>query len=295
MHALHCVYLIGAVALLASFGKVRCDDLGYAPSTRFYPWHAYIKNKDHPRDGCGGSLIADNAVLTTATCVGNPQAVIKVALGTITIDETTHWRDTNVSLIHPGFSSSASGQNYNIALIFLSTPITPDPSVRPVVWRNAQQLLGTEGAISRIQTIGFKKTFAAGKPQYRLAFYFMRFDVDRACNKYRTDGFPDAQHSLCLAYTHSGPVPNHLGDTGSAVIAEPGDPRFGNHVMVGLATWHPIESFQNSAFIALRVHKFNDWIQRWLDLYPAINSQQSCSCVCPPCPPRRRCYQRRHL
>ncbi|KAM3598915.1 uncharacterized protein V6R79_024150 [Siganus canaliculatus] len=91
-----------------------------------WPWQVILSN------GCGGSLITDQWVLTAASCFLSSDNV-SVILGTNTLDTLSNSsvvRSASRVELHPVYSSQAL--DHNVALLLLSSPVNFTDHIRPV-------------------------------------------------------------------------------------------------------------------------------------------------------------------
>ncbi|CAG0898874.1 unnamed protein product [Darwinula stevensoni] len=104
-------------------------------SQRKYPWIAWIGTSASRVSKCGGSLINDRYVLTSASCIDPSYQTYIVTLGDF---NRSTWSDSHSiqipasAIIHPQFNSS--NRNNDIALLKLKIPVDFNafPHIRPV-------------------------------------------------------------------------------------------------------------------------------------------------------------------
>ncbi|XP_030252093.1 coagulation factor IXa isoform X2 [Sparus aurata] len=99
------------------------------------PWQAALVARPSGQLFCGGSVLSERWVVTAAHCLveGQGNFFIRVGEHSVFIHEDTE-QDLEVmeQHIHPRYNASVSLYNHDIALIYLKSPITFSPTVRPI-------------------------------------------------------------------------------------------------------------------------------------------------------------------
>ncbi|CAF1200473.1 unnamed protein product [Adineta ricciae] len=96
----------------------------------YWGWIVSIKKADQPT--CGGSIISNSWILTSASCVREiPRQLLSVAVGLSNVQSSTQTRPAAEIIIHPNHNQSFFIND--IALIRLEAPLnTDDPSIAQI-------------------------------------------------------------------------------------------------------------------------------------------------------------------
>ncbi|XP_037809763.1 collagenase-like [Lucilia sericata] len=96
-----------------------------------FPWHVllWLGEIDYERGICGGSIISNNWVLTTAGCVYESYSV-DLVFGTIELNKNNITMTSTVIIIHPEFNREVLTNN--IALIELPTTLEFSDIIQPI-------------------------------------------------------------------------------------------------------------------------------------------------------------------
>ena len=115
---------------------------GHEVKRNQYPWMASIRYTSSilgslQERECGGSLITDRHVLTSAQCLsGVPDAVgdVRVVLGAHTVDDLTSYPSLSIESFkpHEKFSYSDKKAGDDIAIITLKTPVQFNETLNPI-------------------------------------------------------------------------------------------------------------------------------------------------------------------
>ncbi|KAM8732787.1 coagulation factor IXa [Acanthopagrus schlegelii] len=99
------------------------------------PWQAALIARRSGQLFCGGSILSERWIITAAHCLveGQGNFFIRVGEHSVFIHEDAE-QDLEVMKqhIHPRYNASVSLYNHDIALIYLKSPITFSPTVRPI-------------------------------------------------------------------------------------------------------------------------------------------------------------------
>ncbi|XP_073343183.1 coagulation factor IXa [Pagrus major] len=99
------------------------------------PWQVALIARPSGQLFCGGSILSERWVITAAHCLveGKGSFFIRVGEHSVYIHEDTE-QDLEVleQHLHPRYNANISLYNHDIALIYLKTPITYSPTVRPI-------------------------------------------------------------------------------------------------------------------------------------------------------------------
>jgi trypsin len=198
-------------------------------------------------DGCGGSLIADDIVLTAAHCVGafdgqvyvGPNQQYSTAGGAERIA-------VQAQLAHPSYSSRTEA--YDFMLLKLARPVS-NPNLKPV----ALNTLFSNPAPSDVLTvIGFGATSEGGNGSNQLKQVNVDAIAYNTCNQKYGGGIIDAI-MLCAGVTGGG-KDSCQGDSGGPIVNAAGE-------QVGVVSWGIGCAQAQYPGVYSRVSGALDWIE----------------------------------
>ncbi|CAG9800168.1 unnamed protein product [Chironomus riparius] len=236
------------------FGGVKAEVLEFP----FQVALGYEKENENDWDfNCGGSLIADDVVLTAAHCVNrkNIQPVM-VRVGRTSLDLTDEDDDSEAQdididtiIMHPDYKRST--RHNDIALIKLRYPVASSSSVGTICLSTSDDVQVNEFTIT-----GFGRTNAKDirKSDWLLKGKVTEYPTEKCKEDFGSVGLEIVDSQLC-AISDTG-VDTCQGDSGGPLFYEHNDVRY----------LQGITSFGNSCggtfpAIYTKVNKFLDWIE----------------------------------
>ncbi|KAM9795117.1 coagulation factor IXa [Neosynchiropus ocellatus] len=99
------------------------------------PWQVALVAHPSGQLFCGGTILSERWVITAAHCLAELKGSFRVRVGEYSIhtkeaDEKDH--EVMKDFIHPSYNASTSLYNHDIALLYLTAPITFSSTVRPI-------------------------------------------------------------------------------------------------------------------------------------------------------------------
>ena len=190
-----------------------------------YPWMANLLVDGYV---CGGSLIAQNFILTAAHCVvGMSPSGATAYFGSLKSYDADapviQFGAKNV-FVHPSYDASTSA--YDTALIELSDPIT---TIEPV--RLKQDPFSFESGEVNATVMGFGTTSAGGSLSDTLLEATVQLISTNDCNA--NYGGSITEDMLC-AGVEGGGVDSCQGDSGGPMVQQEAD---GTYTQIGVVSW----------------------------------------------------------
>ncbi|RYG58732.1 serine protease, partial [archaeon] len=254
----------------------------------------YLEGTSQPY--CGGSLIAENLVLTAAHCLnlttldGSAVAAHYVVVGSADLDVSSTAQVYRVSnqIVHPDYDATRNLDN-DIALLELSEPVdlaSCGSYCRAIPWLPNQQAstLSGIGALAQIAGWGQTSASSATSASDADAVYPSRLQVGQsrivACGlgsySYNGRTWPLSPNMMCASGANlSRPADTCIGDSGSGLIVGLNQ---GQPYVAGITSWGEDKPCgeRNLPSVYTRVSNYDDWILSYVDpvAYAARIEQQ---------------------
>jgi secreted trypsin-like serine protease len=249
-----------------------------------YPWQVRLyESMDDPIGFCGGSVIANQWVLTAAHCLTETDSVV-IGFGHVDRTKTTKIPSEKI-FVYPGY---LDGEKADLALVKLSEPIENAPVV-PLADTSSAQVLrpGTKatvtgwGAIWDFQAFNNAMDVMAGRrslSERRLLsdeelqaprlLHEVEIEVidpgecKAIYDQLQVPAFTIADTEICATGPRGG-KDSCFGDSGGPLVVASGTPQ--GFVQVGIVSWGP--QCGNPLFpgVYTRVTSFSDWIAQTMD------------------------------
>jgi secreted trypsin-like serine protease len=276
-------------------GRAVAEDAGVASDTEMvvggtiapegkYPWQTRLyASMDDNKGRCGGTIIADQWVLTAAHCaVADPDAATdivpldSIVVGYGSTDRTkTSKIESEKILVHPDYLQQGIASNADLALIKLKSPIA-DAKVVPLADAALNKKLVTPGAKVTVTGWGalwnptddgimemLQQLTAGADLDERLNHPLKLHQVDiqvmdnEACRAMLQPSNIEVADSDLCAMAPSSRKNSCYGDSGGPLLASAGSKKF---VQVGVVSRGC--GNQQLPNIYTRVSSFSDWIQK---------------------------------
>lgn len=209
---------------------------------------------------CGGSIIAEKAILSAAHCIAHPDGEASaVRVGIVNQMDTATMQEIKITQIisHPEYKSQVK---YNdIAIFKLASPITFNPNVRPACL-NTDSNLAWDKAI----VIGFGQTASDGPVSDHLMKVMLSNYGREECKKAYSDnsGMPQGLiDSQFCAGEVAGGKDSCQGDSGGAIQVVLKEP-YCMYSVIGVVSFGKLCAFANSPGIYTKVASYIPWIEQ---------------------------------
>ena len=206
---------------------------------------------------CGGTLIAENWVVTAAHCVdgGTSASGVAVLAGTLSLADTKAPRvAVKRIVVHPNWKPATNESD--IALLELAKPVVPGPALRPIGYA-ATSALPASGALLTVSGWGATKEGGAGSTE------LLTVDVPvvalKACNDPRSYGGVVAGSMVCAGREQGGKDSCQGDSGGPAVMNAAAEP-----LLAGIVSWGHGCARPWKYGIYTRVGSFAPWVKKTL-------------------------------
>jgi len=229
---------------------------GETTTIEAHPWQISLRENGHHI--CGGSLVADNWVMTAAHCVEDAQSVssISILAGSTSISHYSRSKVHQVSrvLYHQAYGSQ---RGHDIAMIKLTTPVDLSASnTRTICLADPTESFSGQTCIAS----GWGYTREGGNVVATLRHVALPIITNSLCSYYM-GGVHDK--ILCAGRTAGG-VDTCQGDSGGPLVCQRQD---GSWVQAGIVSNGVGCARRNKFGFYTAVSQFDDWIQGIIDRY----------------------------
>jgi len=260
------ILALGGALLLASASAVKWDESckcgqktvgrivgGTNSQVNEWPWQAALMYGGN-RQFCGGSLIADQYVLTAAHCTEGLRASdVSIRLGDHTLSTTSEsnqlTRSVSKIINHPNYQGGS--EINDIALIKLSSPVNFRTGVWPVCLPPKTPTYANKDAT----VTGWGTTSSGGSSSDVLKEVDVRVWSNLECERTQY-GSAIKDTMLCAGQTGKDSC---QGDSGGPLVFKDGG---NNYDQIGVVSWGYGCAAPNAPGVYTRVSKYMDWIEQ---------------------------------
>ena len=240
--------LVALCTLAACMPDVK-DDVRVPPPTRIvngtdaelgaYPWMVTA-------DGCGGTLVEANWVLTAAHCVdglfvGQDLGIGGVSLDAMSRGEQGEWRAIAEIVPHPYYNSNSMVNDF--ALVRLDSPSTQ----QPIELDLGDNLAGTDALV-----IGWGRLSDSGwaTPDHLQEAIVPVMEQDTCSSMYPGDIY---ESMICAGYAEGG-IDSCQGDSGGPLVSTV------TGELIGVVSWGHGCAQESAPGVYARVSTAHDWL-----------------------------------
>lgn len=218
--------------------------------------------------GCGGSILDESTVITAGHCVVRESPSILTVRAGVSNRLSFNGQDRGVSeiIFHPLYSEGSFYDNFDVAILKLSQPLTFNSQVQPIkVAKRTQPGLIAPGKAAVTSGWGLL-SFTGSTLPVTLQSVTMPIVSDAACNQQLTTLTPFSVQivngtMVCAGGLASG-VDSCSGDSGGPLVTRDGA---GNPYLVGVVSWGYRCGVPGLAGVYAQAPNFEAWIARQME------------------------------
>ncbi|XP_059807815.1 chymotrypsin-like elastase family member 2A isoform X2 [Hypanus sabinus] len=226
-----------------------------------WPWQISFQylNNSRWQHNCGGSLIADNWVMTAAHCI-HENWTYRVVLGKHNL-EVSETESVAIEIaprnifIHKNWNPFFLTNGYDIALIKLTSPVTLSKEIDVTCIPKAGTLLPNN---YQCYATGWGRLYTFGPIPDKLQQVPLLVVDHATCSK--SDWWGDISNKLVCA-GGDGITSTCLGDSGGPLNCRGADKRWEVHGITSFGSAYSC-NLKNRPSVFTRVSAFNDWISQ---------------------------------
>lgn len=229
--------------------------VGGKPAKEFqFPWQVSLMVSwiadPYRAHFCGGSIVAENWVLTAAHCVdGLSSSSVIVNAGVVALNKVGFRRNVKRVLVHKDYVSASKGRD--IALLELYRPIPTGPRTSTVSLMSPEIDARDLVKDVKVTATGWGHTQEAGNISLHLNYVEVPYVERKRCN-YGVSYGGEIKDDMICAGTAAGGQDTCQGDSGGPLTL--------GGVQAGIVSWGEGCARPNKFGVYTRVSKFTKWV-----------------------------------